>query len=128
MAVREKTTGRSERGSTDPELMQRLAGGDLGALGALYDRYHEDVRSFLMHACAHGGDVDDLVHESFLTAARISPRYDGRASARPLMLGIAAQHAKRQRRAIARFTEKLTTLGNAVSEMFRRTPEDEAIA
>ncbi len=43
------------------------------------------------HRCAHArctitGDRDiaeDLTHETFLTAARIAPRYDGRASARP---------------------------------------------
>jgi hypothetical protein len=44
----------------DPELLRQLALGELGALGGLYDRYHEVVRRFLTRATGDAEDVDDL--------------------------------------------------------------------
>ncbi len=96
--------------ATDPELMVRLASGEIGALGELYDRYHEPLRRFL--GCATGGaeDVDDLVHQTFLAAAKSAQRYDGRPSCRPWLMGIAAQHLRRRRQALARLFAVLGSL------------------
>ncbi len=82
--------------ATDAELMTRLAKGEIGALGELYDRYHEPVRRFLVRATGGAEDVDDLVHQTFLAAARSAARYDGRASCRPWLVGIAVQHLRRR--------------------------------
>jgi len=63
--------------------MTRLAGGESGALGELYDRYHEPVRRFIARATSDAEDVDDLVHATFLAAATSAARYDGRDCSRP---------------------------------------------
>jgi RNA polymerase sigma-70 factor (ECF subfamily) len=95
---------------SDPELMRQLATGQLGALGALYDRYQAPLRRFLARATQDGHDVDDLVHAAFLSAAQCAARYDGRASCRPWLIGIAAQLLRRRRRASNRFVAVLSAL------------------
>ena len=102
-------------GASDAALMSRLAGGETSALGALYDRHQASVRRFLARATADAGDVDDLLHATFLAAGNSAARYDGRASCRPWLIGIAAQHLKRRHRALGRFLALLGSLGSARS-------------
>ena len=82
--------------------MSRLAGGESGALGELYDRYHEPIRRFVARATADAEDVDDLVHATFLAAAQSAARYDGRPSCRPWLVGIAGQMLRRRYQAFGR--------------------------
>jgi RNA polymerase sigma-70 factor (ECF subfamily) len=96
--------------ASDPEIMQRLAGGESGALGELYDRYHERIRRFVARATSDGEDVDDLVHAIFLAAAKTAARYDGRPCCRPWLLGIAVQLLRRRRQATGRFFAALGAL------------------
>ena len=97
----------------DSELMTRLASGEIGALGELYDRYREPIRRFLTRATGGADDVDDLVHQTFLTAAKSAARYDGRASCRPWLVGIAVQLLRRRRHAFARLLEVLGSFRRA---------------
>ena len=101
------------RTSTDAEIMRRLAGGDTGALGELYDRHSARVRRFLARATADAEDVDDLVHATFLQAARSAGRYDGRDSGHPWLVGIAAQLLRRRRKALGRFLGFVALLGRS---------------
>lgn len=101
---------RTATASSDPDLMRELAAGQLGALGQLYDRYQAPLRSFLARATRDAHDVDDLLHATFLTAAQCAGRYDGRASCRPWLIGIAAQLLRRRRRAVGRFVAVLTAI------------------
>lgn len=101
--------------ASDPELMRRLASGEIGALGELYDRYHDPLRRFLARATGGAGDVDDLVHQTFLAAAKSADRYDGRACCQPWLVGIAVQHLRRRRRALAQLFAVLGRLGRASS-------------
>lgn len=117
-------THRSER--SDPELMRALATGDLGPLGELYDRYHDDVLQFARRACSPSEDPDDVVHDAFLTAARASPSYDGRPCARPFLIGVAAQILRQRRRLWVRWSEVLTEFVETRSDVTERTPEDDA--
>jgi RNA polymerase sigma-70 factor (ECF subfamily) len=96
--------------TTDHELMQRLASGQLGALGELYDRYQAPLRTFLARATRDAHDVDDLVHATFLAAAKSAERYDGRASCRPWLIGIAAQLLRRRRQTFGRLVSVLSAL------------------
>jgi RNA polymerase sigma-70 factor (ECF subfamily) len=109
--------GRStaERGAApqqDPELLQQLAAGQLGALGELYDRYQAPLRAFLVRATRDAHDIDDLVHATFLAAASSAARYDGRISCRPWLIGIAAQLLRRRRRTFSHLLAVLSTLKN----------------
>ncbi len=79
-------------------------------------------------ARATGGsaDADDIAHEAFLTLAKIADRYDGRASARPFLLGIAAQLVRRRKRGLGRWAQALSSFAETISESRVRTPEDAA--
>lgn len=97
-------------GAADPDVLRRLASGDIGALGELYDRYSEPVRRFLVRATADAEDVDDLVHATFLAAAKSASRYDGRPSCRPWLVGIAVQLLRRRRRSLGYFFAVVSSL------------------
>ena len=74
-AALEPATARSEL--RDEELLARLRGGDLEALGELYDRHAGRVRAV---AAGIAPDLaDDITHEVFLKLWRKSHRYAGRA-------------------------------------------------
>jgi RNA polymerase sigma-70 factor (ECF subfamily) len=103
--------------ASDAGIMSRLARGESGALGELYDRHHAPIRRFLARATSDAGDVDDLVHATFLTAAKSAGRYDGRASCRPWLVGIAAQLLRRRHRAFGRFMAVLTSFGGIRAEV-----------
>ena len=95
----------------DADVLGRIAFGEIGALGELYDRYQDRIRRFLRRATAGADDVDDLVHTTFLEAARSAARYDGRPCCRPWRLGIAAQLLRRRRRSFAQLLAVLSSLG-----------------
>jgi len=108
--------------ASDPEIMVRLAGGETGALGELYDRYHERVRRFVALATSDAEDVDDLVQATFLAAAKSAARYDGRASCRPWLFGIAAQLLRRRRQRFRRWLGVLSSLSTTRSAVIDPRP------
>lgn len=91
---------------SDPALLARIVAGDLEALGGLFERYHHDVRRFLLRMGVHS-ELDDLVQLCFLEVIGAARNYDGRASARGWLLAIAATMVRRQRRSIGRMTARL---------------------
>src|SRR6187551_4111141 len=98
------------RTTSDPELIQRLVNGELDALGALYDRYQAPLRRFISRSSGNSADVDDLLHATFLAAVASAARYDGRASCRPWLVGIAAQLLRRRRQTFGRFLAVVAVL------------------
>jgi len=122
--------GRLEAGApaapADPEILRRIADGDSGALGELYDRHCHGVRRFLSQVTANAEDVDDLAHATFLAAAEIAARYDGRPSCRPWLIGIAAQMLRRRKRTFGRFRAFLSSLGGAAAASADPAPGWEA--
>ena len=111
---------------SDPEIMNRLASGELGALGELYDRYHEPLRRFIARATSDAEDVDDLVHAAFLAAAKSASQYDGRASCRPWLIGIAVQLLRRRRQGFGRLLAVLSALSGSRSASVDPRPRLEA--
>jgi RNA polymerase sigma-70 factor (ECF subfamily) len=111
---------------SDPELLARLATGQLGALGELYDRYQAAVRSFIARATRDAHDVDDLVQATFLAAASTANRYDGRASCRPWLIGIAAQLLRRRHQSLARLASILSSLKHTLRPAVDPRPVHEA--
>jgi RNA polymerase sigma-70 factor (ECF subfamily) len=119
--------------ASDAELVRRLATGEIGALGEIYDRYHEPIRRFLARATSDAEDVDDLVHATFLEAAKSAARYDGRASCRPWLAGIAVRLLRRRRRAFGRFVAVLSSFGRPPAAdprpaLYARTDIERALA
>ena len=108
--ARQEVSARETEQTSDPDLLRQLAGGEIGALGELYDRYREPVRRFVARATSNAEDVDDLVHATFLAAAKSASGYDGRPSCRPWLVGIAAQLLRRRRRSVGHLLAVLSAL------------------
>ncbi|HEY4227692.1 MAG TPA: sigma-70 family RNA polymerase sigma factor [Candidatus Limnocylindrales bacterium] len=79
---------------TDRESMDRLAGGDLGALDQLYEQYGVMAFSIAYRITGDRAAAEDVVQESFLGAWRNAARYvDGRGSVRTWLLSIVHHRA-----------------------------------
>jgi RNA polymerase sigma-70 factor (ECF subfamily) len=99
----------------DTEALVRVAAGDLGALGEVYDRHASAVLRFAARA-AGPHDAEDVVQATFIKAARIASTYDGRGdSARSWLFGIAARQIQGRRRSLARFARALARLAETTS-------------
>jgi RNA polymerase sigma factor (sigma-70 family) len=95
---------------SDASAMEALSQGNISALGVLYDRYQETITTFVRRATNDAADVEDLVHATFMTAARAALNFDGRQSCRPWLVGIAARLVYRRRRGLARWARALREL------------------
>ena len=80
----------------DGVLVSRLAGGDLDALGPLYQRYGGDVRSLLcrVEPTMRREDAEDLCQEVFLTFVDTLGRYEERGQMRSWLYGIAVRKGR----------------------------------
>lgn len=127
---------RSKVDDADADLVHRVADGDLSALGVLYDRHHQHVRQFVGRATAFAADTDDLTHETFLTLAKVAAKYDERrggdaaaalgSSARPFLVGIAAQLVRRRKRGLFRWKQMLGAFAGVATQRATATPEEAA--
>ena len=100
---------------TDPVLITRMAEGDRDALGALFDRHHQALYSFL--ARTSGADIadaelEDLVQTTFLEAFRAAPRYRNAAAPRTWLFAIGGNVARMHRRATRRRTRAMQRLAD----------------
>jgi RNA polymerase sigma factor (sigma-70 family) len=112
----------SRETATDAELCARVAAGDVGALGQLYDRHAPALRRVVGRLGVREGDIDDLVQAAFLDVLGAAAGYDGRASARPWLVGMAVMRVRRHRRSLARLAEKLSAWSRE-PEAVVETPE-----
>jgi len=95
---------------TDAAALEALSQGQISALGVLYDRYQASVFSFVRRATNDASDVEDVVHVTFMTAARAASNFDGRQSCRPWLVGIAARLLHRRKRGMSRWARALREL------------------
>jgi RNA polymerase sigma-70 factor (ECF subfamily) len=107
----------------DAELLAAIAEGDLGALGELYDRHARDVWRAVRRSLMDSADVEDVVHSMFLKLPQIAASYDGRASCRGWLCGIAVRLAMRHRRGAGRFHRMLGAFAHTVTGRAHGDPE-----
>ena len=95
---------------SDAAALAELSRGQIGALGVLYDRYQAAVSSFVRRATYDASDAEDLVHATFMAAAKAASSFDGRQSCRPWLVGIAARLLFRRKRGLSRWARALREL------------------
>lgn len=95
---------------TDAAALEAVSKGHISALGVLYDRYQAAVSSFVRRATNDASDFEDVVHATFMTAARAAASFDGRQSCRPWLVGIAARLVHRRKRGLSRWARALHEL------------------
>jgi len=100
-------------GSTEPWSDEAVAAacctGDPKAVGELFDRYEIPVTRFLSRL-AGGGEVEDLVQNTFLQVVRGRAKYDGRSSVKTWLFAIATNIMRQHRRTSAQRWRLLWTL------------------
>lgn len=95
-------------GVDDDELTRRIAAGDAACLGALFERHQANVRRFIGRMGVSADDADDLVQQTFLQVVTAARRFDGRATARAWLFGVAAMIVRRHRFSLARLAKRFT--------------------
>jgi RNA polymerase sigma factor (sigma-70 family) len=114
----------ARRSMDDSALVVAVAGGNLEALGELFDRHQSDVGRYLASLGIAAGDIDDLVQTTFLEVMRAAPRFDSKLSARAWLLGIATVMVRRHRRSIGRTFARLARWSGAARMDAPPTPVD----
>ena len=59
----------------DVELLQRLAGGDGGAIGLLYDRYAKVLLPLALRIVRDRAEAEDVVHDAFVVVSDRAAQY-----------------------------------------------------
>ncbi len=111
----------------DAELVASVARGELGALGALFDRHQARVRRVLVRTGA-GPDADDLVQATFLELPKIARSFDGRDSSAAWLCGVALRLAARRRRSLGRLLRSVAAFGRTTPRLDTVDPERDAAA
>jgi RNA polymerase sigma-70 factor (ECF subfamily) len=108
--------------ASDADLALAAQRGSEDAFAAIVARNHAAVRGFLRRACGDWADADDLAQETFVSAWTHLAGYEGRASLRSWLCGIAYKkllgHVRARARAAARedlFMETHAAAGEALS-------------
>jgi RNA polymerase sigma-70 factor (ECF subfamily) len=93
--------------TTDADALARVARGDVGALGEVYDRHARALLSFASRAAGRS-EAEDIVQSTFLRAAKVAATYDDRApTARAWLFGITVRLLQERRRSVARLARAL---------------------
>ncbi len=96
----------------DGALLARVAGGEVHALGSLYDAYAAMLLRFARRLGA-GEDAEDVVQTVFLRVVRLAASFDASSSsARSWLFTIAVRVAQERRRALRRFGQALRSLAD----------------
>ena len=96
--------------SGDAELIERVANGDIGALGELYDAYAAGLLSFVRRY-APPEDAEDIVQNAFVRVVAAAPSFDrSLGSGKPWLFGIALRVLRERRRSLRRLTAALVAL------------------
>jgi RNA polymerase sigma-70 factor (ECF subfamily) len=108
----------------DVEALERVARGELSALGVLYDRHYAAVLCFLQRISRASSEAEDLAQETFLVASRAAGSFDGRPSCRPWLYGIASRLMMHRGRSGARLKRFLDRFATHEHEPLQVSPHD----
>ena len=100
----------AERDRAAPELVAALGDGDLAALAAAFDRWHQRVRVLARRLLSDAAAAEDVVQDVFTVLPRAIRRFRGDADLETFLLGIAVKRVRRHRRAAQRRLRALERL------------------
>jgi RNA polymerase sigma-70 factor, ECF subfamily len=83
------------------------------------------VRRVVARLGVSPGDVDDVVQATFLDVLGAAARYDGRANAKPWLIGLAVMQVRRRRRSLSQMAARIAAWAREPSAQ-PATPEESA--
>ena len=99
------------------EIVARIAVGERQALDTLYQRYAQPPFGYLLTLTAERGLAEEILQDTFVAALRADARFEGRASVKACLFGIARRQAHNSLR-----RRNLTLTGDTTLE---QAPSDE---
>lgn len=75
------------------EIVARIADGERQALDTLYQRYAQPLFGYLLTLTADRGLAEEILQDTFVAAWRAAARFEGRASVKTWLFGIARRQA-----------------------------------
>jgi len=112
------SSGNTDLPTDDLALLSRVAGGDKGAMQALYLKHHVRVYRFLRQITTDKASAEDLTSEVFLEVWRQAVRFEKRSSVSTWILGIARYKALRDNRDHRKFGEFAGAMPNEFNRTF----------
>ena len=94
-----RTTAGHPANSSEGVLLDRLRDGDLVALAAAFDRWHQRVRVLARRLLSDPAAAEDVVQDVFTVLPRAVRRFRGDADLETFLLGIAVKRVRHHRRA-----------------------------
>ena len=95
---------------SDAELLESVTTGDEDAFKVLMDMHGSRVYGFALRAVGNAADAEDITQETFIEVLKSAGRFDGRVTAVPWLLGIAANRCRMLMRRQGRSEVPLDTL------------------
>jgi RNA polymerase sigma-70 factor (ECF subfamily) len=108
-------------------LADRIATGDVKAVGEAYELHHAAVRAFARRLVGDDAVAEDLVHEVFVTLPRAIRGFRQDSTLRTFLVSIAVNHARHHVRAAARRRKALERLSERPGAASPPTPEEDVI-
>jgi RNA polymerase sigma-70 factor (ECF subfamily) len=104
---------------SDEALMAAAGTGATAAIGALFDRHHQQVHRFLCRlSLVDAAEIDDLIQATFAELPKLAKKFRGDSQVSTFILGI----AKNKARTLLRSAGRRRRLTEAVYEEHRETP------
>jgi RNA polymerase sigma-70 factor (ECF subfamily) len=105
---------------TDEALFERLIAGDLGAFDRLYLRFERPLAGFVRAYTSDASEVEDLVHEAFMTVLRQRHGSDRVRSFRAWLFTVARNLCLKR----ARAKQRAGRAAEAIREIAPASPPD----
>jgi RNA polymerase sigma-70 factor, ECF subfamily len=86
----------------EPDLVDRLARGEVVAVAEAYDTHHAAVRRFATRLLGDAASAEDLVHDVFVALPKVIRRYNRQSSLRTFLIGVAINRGRHHLRASVR--------------------------
>jgi RNA polymerase sigma-70 factor (ECF subfamily) len=111
----------------DDDLIERLRGGERGAVDETYRRHHVAIRAFARRLVGDDAAAEDVVHDTFVALPRAIRRFRGESALRTFLIGVAINHARRHLRTAARRRAALGAIDGAGAGDGRREAEQRVL-
>lgn len=115
-------------GDEEARLVSAARAGNDRAYATLVAQNQQAVRGFVRRFTGHWADADDISQEAFVTAWKRLDRFDGRASFRAWVCGIAYRRARDARRAHQSSVRRAIEWAESAPQRVDVTPREDRIA
>lgn len=92
---------------TDPEIVARVAAGDINAYALLVDRHQGALLGLAVHLLGDPAQAEDVIQRTFIEGYKHLDRYDGQREFIHWIKGIARNLIKQELRTRTRYSDRL---------------------